>query len=96
MPSWMLYATAGGAWGGIHENDAIFPITIAPTGVAASFSHTQSGWVAGASLRASRKNDLVCRFESTTHARGRTFLRPNENTGPSKSEFSVLTVPPPQ
>ena len=50
MPSWMLYATAGGAWAGVHENDLIFPNIIAPNGVAASFSRTQSGWVAGGGI----------------------------------------------
>jgi outer membrane immunogenic protein len=47
MPSWMLYATAGGAWGGVDETDVFFPGVIFPASVSASFSHTQGGWVAG-------------------------------------------------
>ncbi len=44
MPSWMLYATAGAAWGGIDETDTTGP------GSATSFSHTQGGWTAGGGI----------------------------------------------
>lgn len=45
MPSWMLYGTAGGAWGGINETDVAGDIF--PAFTSASFSHAQGGWVAG-------------------------------------------------
>jgi outer membrane immunogenic protein len=46
MPSWMLYATAGGAWGGIDETDnMVVGLTGLP--VSATFSHTMAGWTAG-------------------------------------------------
>jgi outer membrane immunogenic protein len=50
IPSWMVYATAGGAWGGIDETDVMFPATIAPASVSASFSQTRGGWVAGGGI----------------------------------------------
>jgi outer membrane immunogenic protein len=48
MPSWMLYATAGAAWGGIDETDTmgLTPGTVSAT----SFNHTQGGWTAGGGI----------------------------------------------
>lgn len=46
MPSWMLYGTAGGAWGGIDETDTIGFFKVAAT----SFNHTQGGWTAGCGI----------------------------------------------
>jgi outer membrane immunogenic protein len=47
MPSWMLYATAGGALGGVDETDVVFPAAIFPAPASASFSQTRGGWTAG-------------------------------------------------
>ncbi len=44
MPSWMLYGTAGAAWGGIDETDTLSPV------LATSFSQTRSGWTAGGGI----------------------------------------------
>jgi outer membrane immunogenic protein len=49
MPSWMLYATAGGAWGGIDETDTQFIFNTGNT-TQASFSQTRRGWTAGGGL----------------------------------------------
>jgi outer membrane immunogenic protein len=48
MPSWMLYATGGAAWGAIDETDTmgLTPATV----TAASFSHTKGGWTAGGGI----------------------------------------------
>jgi outer membrane immunogenic protein len=48
MPSWMVYATAGAAWGGIDETDTLglTPGTVSAT----SFSQARGGWTAGGGL----------------------------------------------
>ena len=49
MPSWMLYATAGGAWGGIDETDSLTSVTTGAL-VAGTFSRTRGGWTAGGGI----------------------------------------------
>jgi outer membrane immunogenic protein len=48
-PSWMLYVTGGGAWGGVEETEAFTPVITATT-VTSRFGHTQSGWSAGGGI----------------------------------------------
>jgi outer membrane immunogenic protein len=50
MPSWMLYATAGGAWGGIEETDTQFIFGTGGLAPPATFSHTRGGWTAGGGI----------------------------------------------
>ncbi|HLH92152.1 MAG TPA: hypothetical protein VKX28_27290 [Xanthobacteraceae bacterium] len=47
MPSYLLYATAGGAWAGAHEG---ISFTGGPT--SPDFTHTLTGWTAGLGIEA--------------------------------------------
>ena len=49
MPSWMLYATAGAAWGGIDETDTVQSVATGDL-VTGSFSQTRGGWTAGGGI----------------------------------------------
>lgn len=45
--TWLWYVTSGGAWAGLAEADAL---SLNPNTVPANFTHTLSGWTAGAGV----------------------------------------------